>query len=115
MAEMPPRPRRRSDRARAKKPGVTIDVRLDIKGDGRSGNGNGPRYEPVDPRKRCRFCFVPSCATTSSLPTSSRGRTRKSLVARFPARQTKFEFIDLRASARLAPVSVCDRADLDSA
>ena len=83
-------------RALSRKPAVGLDVALDLKGDGLSGTATikvtskSPRVE----RSPLLVCAVlREDGVVSDIPSGeNRG---KSLVARFPARRTKYDFIEL--------------------
>jgi hypothetical protein len=82
--------------ARARKPAVGLDVALDLKGDGRSGTAT---IKVTSRSARAEKSPLLVCAVlredgvvTNVLSGENKG---KSLVARFPARQTKYEFIEL--------------------
>ncbi len=82
--------------ARAGKPPVGLDVALDVKGDGLSGTATievtsrSPRVEK-SPLLVCAVLREDGVVT--DIPSGeNRG---KSLVARFPARLTKYEFVEL--------------------
>jgi hypothetical protein len=83
-------------RARARKPAVAIEVKLELKGDGRSGTATvsvtsqSPRAEKV-PLFLCAVLREDGVIT--DIPKGE--NAGKSLVARFPARQAKYEFIEL--------------------
>ena len=83
-------------RARAKKPAVAIGVKLELKEDGLSGTATvsvksqSPRAEKV-PLLLCAVLREDGVIT--DIPKGE--NAGKSLVARFPARQTKYEFIEL--------------------
>ena len=82
--------------ALTRKPGVDLDVALDVQADGLSGTATvrvtsrSPRVE----RTPLLVCAVlrEDGVTTKIGSGENRG---KSLVARFPARQTKYDFIEL--------------------
>jgi hypothetical protein len=83
-------------RALAKKPAVGLDVALDLKGDGRSGAAT---VKVTSRSARAEKTPLLVCAVlredgvvTDVLAGENKG---KSLVARFPARQTRYEFIEL--------------------
>ena len=82
--------------ARAKKPAVGLDVALDLKGDGLSGTAAikvkslSARVEKV-PLLVCAVLREDGVVT--DVPSGE--NAGKSLVARFPARQIKYEFIEL--------------------
>jgi hypothetical protein len=82
--------------ALARKPAVGLDVSLDLKGDRRSGTAT---VKVTSRSARAEKTPLLVCAVlredgvvTDVLSGENAG---KSLVARFPARQTKYEFIDL--------------------
>jgi hypothetical protein len=82
--------------ALAKKPAVGLDVALDLKGDGLSGTATirvtsrSARTEKV-PLLVCAVLREDGVVT--DIPSGE--NAGKSLVARFPARQTKYEFVEL--------------------
>jgi hypothetical protein len=82
--------------ALAKKPAVQLDVALDLNGDGLSGTATikvtsrSPRAEK-SPLLVCAVLREDGAVT--DIPSGE--NAGKSLVARFPARQTKYEFIEL--------------------
>ena len=82
--------------ALARKPGVAIGVDLDVKSDGRSGTATikvtsrSPRAEKT-PLLVCAVLREDGIVT--DIPSGE--NAGKSLVARFPARRTKYEFIEL--------------------
>jgi hypothetical protein len=83
-------------KALAKKPEVGLDVALDLKKDGLSGTasikvtGQSPRAEKAS----LLVCAVlREDGVVTNVPSGE--NAGKSLVARFPARQTKYEFIEL--------------------
>ncbi len=83
-------------RALSRKPAVQIDVALDLKGDGLSGTATikvtsrSPRAE----RSPLLICAVlREDGVVTDVPSGE--NAGKTLVARFPARQTKYEFIEL--------------------
>jgi hypothetical protein len=83
-------------RARAKKPAVGMAVALDLEGDGLSGTATievtsrSPRAEK-SPLLLCAVLREDGAVT--DIPSGE--NAGKSLVARFPARQTKYDFIEL--------------------
>ncbi len=83
-------------RARAKKPAVALDVTLDLKSDGLSGTATikvtslSARVEK-SPLLICAVLREDGVVT--DIPSGE--NAGKSLVARFPARQTKYEFTEL--------------------
>ncbi len=83
-------------RALARKPGVGLDVALDLKDDGRSGTAaiavtsRSPRAEKT-PLLVCAVLREDGVVT--DIPSGE--NAGKSLVARFPARQTKYDFVEL--------------------
>jgi hypothetical protein len=82
--------------ALAKKPGVGLDVALDLEGDGLSGTAT---IEVTSRSTRAEKSPLLVCAVlredgvVTDVPAGE--NAGKSLVARFPARQTKYEFIEL--------------------
>ena len=82
--------------ALAKKPAVGLDVALNLKGDGLSGTATikvmsrSPRAEKT-PLLLCAVLREDGAVT--DIPSGE--NAGKSLVARFPARQTKYDFIEL--------------------
>jgi hypothetical protein len=90
--------------ALARKPGVAIDVDLNLKSDGLSGTANikvtsrSPRAEKT-PLLVCGVLREDGVVT--DIPSGE--NAGKSLVARFPARQTKFEFIELDGKSPATP------------
>lgn len=86
--------------ALAKKPAVKLDVSLDLGEDKRSGNATikvtsrSPRAEN-SPLLLCAVLREDGVVT--NVPSGE--NAGKSLVARFPARQTKFDFIELKGNA----------------
>ncbi len=83
--------------ALARKPAVGLDVALDVGSDGRSGTAT---IKVTSRSARCREVAAPGLRRAPRgrrrYRLSSQAKTRgKSLVARFPARQTKYEFIEL--------------------
>jgi hypothetical protein len=82
--------------ALARKPGVGLDVGLDLKGDGRSATvaikmtSRSTRAEK-SPLLVCAVLREDGVVT--DIPSGE--NAGKSLVARFPARQTKYEFVEL--------------------
>jgi hypothetical protein len=83
-------------RALAKKPAVGLDVALDVWADGLSGTASikvtsrSPRVEK-SPLLVCAVLREDGVIT--DVPSGE--NAGKSLVARFPARQTKYEFVEL--------------------
>ncbi len=82
--------------ALAKKPAVGLDVTLDLKGDGLSGTAT---IKVTSRSARAEKSPLLVCAVlredgvVTDIPSGE--NAGKSLVARFPARQTKYEFIEL--------------------
>ena len=82
--------------ALAKKPAVGLDVALDLKGDGLSGTAT---IKVTSRSARAEKSPLLVCAVlredgvVTDIPSGE--NAGKSLVARFPARQTKYEFIEL--------------------
>ena len=83
-------------RARAKKPAVALDVTLDLKSDGLSGTAT---IKVTSLSARVEKSPLLVCAVlredgvVSDIPSGE--NAGKSLLARFPARQTKYEFTEL--------------------
>ena len=96
MAETAPRPRQRSGRHWARKPAVALDVTLDLKDGGLSGTAT---IKVTSRSTRAEKSPLLVCAVlredgvVTDVPSGE--NAGKSLVARFPARQTKYEFIEL--------------------
>jgi hypothetical protein len=91
-------------KALAKKPAVGLDVALDVKADGRSGiatitvTSRSPRAEKT-PLLVCGVLREDGVVT--DVPAGE--NAGKSLLARFPARQTKYEFIELDGQSPATP------------
>lgn len=87
-------------RARARKPAVDLSVDLDLKDDGRSGTA---RITMTSRSDRVDGAPLLVCAVLreDGVPTAiASGENKgKTLVARFPARQTKYDFLSLRGKA----------------
>ena len=83
-------------RARAKKPAVGLDVTLDLKSDGLSGTAT-IKVTSLSARVEKSPLLVCAVLREDGVVTDipSGENAGKSLVARFPARQTKYEFIEL--------------------
>jgi hypothetical protein len=82
--------------ALARKPGVRLDVALDLKSDGRSGTATVQvtSYSARAEKAPLLVCAVlREDGVVTDVPSGE--NAGKSLVARFPARQTKYEFIEL--------------------
>jgi hypothetical protein len=82
--------------ARAKKPAVGLDVALDIRGDGRSGTATirvTSRSARAEKSPLLVCAVLREDGVITAIPSGE--NAGKSLVARFPARQTKYEFIEL--------------------
>ncbi len=83
-------------RARTKKPAVAIDVTFDLKSDGLSGTAT---IRVTSQSSRAEKAPLLLCAVLREdgvvTEVHSGENAGKSLVARFPARQTKYEFIEL--------------------
>jgi hypothetical protein len=83
-------------RARARKPGVAIDVDLALKNDGLAGDAT---LRLTSRSTRAEKVPLLLCATlredgvVTDVPTGE--NAGKSLVGRFPARETKYEFVEL--------------------
>ncbi len=83
-------------RARAKEPGVGLDVGLVVKGDGLSGTAT---IKVTSRSAATRKSPMLVCAVlredgvVTNVPSGE--NAGKSLVARFPARRTKYEFVEL--------------------
>jgi hypothetical protein len=79
-----------------KKPAVQLDVALDVKSDGRSGTAN---IKVTSRSARAEKTSLLVCAVlredgvVTEIPVGE--NAGKSLVARFPARRTKYDFIEL--------------------
>ena len=82
--------------ARARKPAVELDVALDLKGNGLSGTAT---IQVTSRSARAEKSPLLVCAVlredgvVTDIPSGE--NAGKSLVARFPARQTKYKFIEL--------------------
>ncbi len=82
--------------ALSKKPAVALDVKLDLKSDGLSGTAT---IKVTSRSTRAEKSPLLACAVlredgvVTDVPSGE--NAGKSLVARFPARQTKYEFIEL--------------------
>ena len=83
-------------RARAKKPAVALDVTLDLKSDGLSGTAT-IKVTSLSARVEKSPLLVCAVLREDGVVTDipSGENAGKSLVARFPARQTKYEFTEL--------------------
>jgi hypothetical protein len=82
--------------ALAKKPAVQLDVALDLKSDGRSGTATikvASRSARAEKSPLLLCAVVREDGVVTDIPSGE--NAGKSLVARFPARQTKYEFIEL--------------------
>jgi hypothetical protein len=89
--------------AHAKKPAVGLDVALDLKGDGLSGTATikvTSRSARVEKSPLLVCAVLREDGVVTDIPSGE--NKGKSLVARFPARQTKYDFIELDGSS---PVS----------
>jgi hypothetical protein len=89
-------------RASSRKPAVSLEVALEVKPDGRSGSAAitvTSRSNRVE-KTPLLLCAVlrEDAVVTDVLSGENAG---KSLVARFPARRTQYDFIELEASAPL--------------
>jgi hypothetical protein len=86
--------------AAAKKPAVGLDVALDVKSDGLAGVAN---VTVTSRSAKVENCPLLVCAVLRDdgvvTDIGSGENAGKSLVARFPARQTKYEFIELDAKS----------------
>jgi hypothetical protein len=82
--------------ARTRQPGVVVDVELDRKGDGLSATAS-IKVTSRSPRAEKKPLLLCAVLREDSVVThvGSGENAGKTLVARFPARQTKFEFIEL--------------------
>jgi hypothetical protein len=83
-------------RARAKKPAVALDVTLDLKSDGLSGTAT-IKVTSLSARVEKSTLLVCAVLREDGVVTDipSGENAGKSLAARFPARQTKYEFTEL--------------------
>jgi hypothetical protein len=83
-------------RAQARKPAVSLDVGLALERDGRSGTAT-IRLASRSPRAEKTPLLVCAVLREDGVVTDIRSgeNAGKSLVARFPARRTKYEFIEL--------------------
>jgi hypothetical protein len=82
--------------AKAKKPAVALDVALDLRGDGLSGTATvkvKSRSVTVEKTPLLVCAVLREDGVVTDIPSGE--NAGKSLVARFPARQTRFEFIEL--------------------
>jgi hypothetical protein len=89
--------------ALARKPAVKIDVDLELTGNGLSGKANVTVTGRTDrvPKSPLLLCAVlREDGVVTNVPSGE--NAGKALVARFPARQTKFEFVELSGNV---PVS----------
>jgi hypothetical protein len=83
-------------RARAKKPAVAIGVKLELKDDGLSGTATVSVTSQSTRAEKAPLLLCAVLREDGVITDVPRGEnTGKSLVARFPARQTKFDFIEL--------------------
>ena len=83
-------------RALAKKPAVQLDVALDLKGNGLSGTAMitvTSRSARAEKSPLLVCAVLREDGVVTDIPSGE--NASKSLVARFPARQTKYEFIEL--------------------
>ena len=83
-------------RALTRKPAVQIDVALDLKGDGLSGTATikvKSRSSRAEKSPLLICAVLREDGVVTDVPLGE--NAGKSLVARFPARQTKYEFIEL--------------------
>jgi hypothetical protein len=86
--------------AQAKKPAVRLDVALDLKGDGLSGTTTikvTSRSARVEKSPLLVCAVLREDGVVTNIPSGE--NAGKSLVARFPARQTKYDFIELDGSS----------------
>jgi len=87
-------------RAQARRPAVALDVSLDLKSNGLSGTAT---IKVTSRSARAEKSPLLVCAVlredgvVTDVPSGE--NAGKSLVARFPARQTKYEFIELEANS----------------
>jgi hypothetical protein len=82
--------------ARAKKPAVVIGVTLELKENGRSGTATVSVTSRSTRAEKAPLLLCAVLREDGVITDIPRGEnTGKSLVARFPARQTKYEFIEL--------------------
>ena len=82
--------------ALTRKPAVQLDVALDLKGDGRSGTATikvASRLARAERSPLLVCAVLREDGVVTNVPSGE--NAGKSLVARFPARQTKYEFIEL--------------------
>jgi hypothetical protein len=82
--------------AKARKPAVGLDVALDVKGDGLSGTATikvTSRSTKVEKSPLLVCAVLREDGVVTDIPSGE--NAGKSLVARFPARQTKYEFVEL--------------------
>jgi hypothetical protein len=82
--------------ALAKKPAVALDVALDLKGDGLSGKATikvTSRSARVEKSPLLVCAVLREDGVVTDIPSGE--NAGKSLVARFPARQTKYDFTEL--------------------
>jgi hypothetical protein len=83
-------------RALAKKPAVGLDVALDLQGDGLSGTATirvTSRSDRVEKAPLLVCAVLREDGVVTDIPSGE--NAGKSLVARFPARQTRYDFIEL--------------------
>jgi hypothetical protein len=82
--------------AKARKPAVGLDVALDLEGDGLSGTATikvTSRSAKVEKSPLLVCAVLREDGVVTDIPSGE--NAGKSLVARFPARQTKYEFVEL--------------------
>ncbi len=82
--------------ALARKPAVGLDVALDLKADGLSGTAEikvTSRSSRVEKSSLLVCAVITEDGVVTDIPSGE--NAGKSLVARFPARQTKYDFIEL--------------------
>src|SRR3954447_26608041 len=83
-------------RALGRKPAVGIDVALDVEGDGRSGTATievASRSAAAQKSPLLVCAVLREDGVVTAVPSGE--NAGKSLVARFPARRTKYDFIEL--------------------
>lgn len=100
-------------RALAKKPQVTLKTRLELANNGRTGNLEvkvAPRSVVVQDRELLVCAVLREDGVVTEVESGE--NAKKTLTARFPARSTKFEFIELKGKAEKAMSFAFDRAPL---